>query len=93
MRKVKVAAIQMSMSDKVDENIKKADRLVREAKEKGANIILLPELFERPYFCQERRDEYYGFAKSVDENDAVIHFREVAKELGVVVIISFYERM
>ena len=56
-RKVKVAAIQMSCSRDITENIEKADRLVREAHINGAKIILLPELFERQYFCQERRYE------------------------------------
>lgn len=92
MGKVKVAAIQMSCSNSVDENIKKADSFVREAASKGAKIILLSELFERQYFCQERRYDYYSFAKSVEDNDAVVHFRKVAKELGVILPISFYEK-
>ena len=92
MRKVTVAAIQMQCSKVVEENIKKADQMVRQAAAQGANIILLPELFERPYFCQERRYEYYAYAKPVMENDAVLHFMEVAKELHVVLPISFYEK-
>ena len=92
MGKVKVAAIQMSCSNSVDKNIKKADSFVREAASKGAKIILLSELFERQYFCQERRYDYYSFAKSVEDNDAVVHFRKVAKELGVILPISFYEK-
>lgn len=91
-RVVTVAAVQMQCSTDVTENIKKADKLVREAAAKGAQIILLPELFERQYFCQERRYEYYHFAKSVEENDAVRHFSKLAKELSVVLPISFYER-
>lgn len=92
MRKVTVAAIQMQCSKVVEENINKADQMVRQAAAQGANIILLPELFERPYFCQERRYEYYAYAKPVMENDAVLHFMEVAKELHVVLPISFYEK-
>ena len=92
MRLVKVAAVQMCCSVNVDENIKKADEMVRSAAASGANIILLPELFERQYFCQERRYEYYDFAKSVEENDAVNHFKAVAKELSVVIPVSFYEK-
>ena len=92
MRSVTVAAIQMQMTEILEENIKKADKMVREAASKGANIILLPELFERPYFCQERRYDYYEYAKSVEENDAVKHFKDLAKELHVVLPISFYER-
>ena len=92
MRKVTVAAVQMACSTVVEENIAKADKKVREAAEKGAQIVLLPELFERQYFCQERRYEYYDFAKSVDDNDAVKHFKGLAAELGIVIPVSFYER-
>ena len=92
MRKVTVAAIQMNCTRNVEENLYHADSLVREAAEKGANIILLPELFERQYFCQERVYDYYGFAKPTDENDAVRHFLSVAGELNAVILVSFYER-
>lgn len=88
----KVAAVQMSCSTDVAENISTADRLVRGAAGQGANIILLPELFERQYFCQERRYEYYEFAKPTEENDAVKHFRQVSKELSVAIPVSFYEK-
>ena len=89
---VKAAAVQMSCSRSVQENIDKADKLVREAAAEGAQVILLPELFERQYFCQERRYDYYVFAKPVSENDAVIHFRKLAAELKVVLPVSFYEK-
>lgn len=92
MSKIKVAAVQMSCSTVVSENIEKAEKLVRKAAEDGAKIILLPELFERQYFCQERRYDYYAFAKSTEENDAVCHFRKIAKELDVVIPVSFYEK-
>ena len=82
----------MQCSTSVEENINKADTMVRDAAASGANIILLPELFERQYFCQERRYEYYDFAKSVEENDAVNHFKKLAKELSVVIPVSFYEK-
>ena len=90
MRKVKVAAVQMRCTRDVNENIANAERLVRKAAADGAQIILLPELFERQYFCQERQYEYYEFAKPVEENDAVKHFAKVAEELSVVLPISFY---
>ena len=92
MRKVTAAAVQMRCGTDCLENINRADALVREAAGRGANVILLPELFERQYFCQERRYEYYCFAKSVEENDAVRHFTDVAGELGVVLPLSFFER-
>jgi len=92
MRHVKVAALQFSCSRNIEENINKAERMVREAASNGANIILLPELFERQYFCQEKRYDYYEYALPLDENPAVKRFKEVAKELGVVIPVSFYER-
>ena len=92
MRKVKVAALQFSCSKDVQENINKAEKMVREAADNDANIILLPELFERQYFCQEKRYDYYDYALPLEENPAVNRFKEVAKELGVVIPVSFYEK-
>lgn len=92
MRKVKVAALQFSCSKDVQENINKAEKMVREAADNDANIILLPELFERQYFCQEKRYDYYDYALPLEKNPAVNRFKEVAKELGVVIPVSFYER-
>lgn len=92
MRKVKVAALQFSCSKDVQENINKAEKMVKEAADNGANIILLPELFERQYFCQEKRYDYYNYALPLEKNPAVNRFKEVAKELGVVIPVSFYAR-
>ena len=80
MRKTTVAAIQMGCGSDVKENIEKASELIREAAAQGAQVILPPELFERPYFCQERRYEYYGYARTPEEDDAVIHMKKLAKE-------------
>ena len=71
MRNVTVAAVQMKCSKSVEKNIAHAEELVRQAAAKGAEIVLLPELFERPYFCQERRYEYYEYAQTAEENPAV----------------------
>lgn len=92
MREVTIAAIQMACSNDVRENVEKAEKMVRQAAKDGANVILLPELFERLYFCQERQYDYYDYATSVEENVAVNHFRPIAKELGVVLPISIYEK-
>lgn len=82
----------MSCSRSVDENIAKAESLVRRAAAQGAQIILLQELFETPYFCQKEKPEYYAYATELEDNKAVRHFRSVAKELQVVLPISFYEK-
>ena len=92
MAKVTVAAVQMRCSRDVSENIAKADSHVRAASDRRAKIILLPELFELQYFCQERRYDYYDFAKPTAENDAVKHFSKLGAELGVVMPVSFYEK-
>lgn len=92
MRTVTVAAIQMKMAAEPEANIKKADRMVREAAARGAQIILLPELFERPYFCQERQYDYYNYALPLQENPAIRQLQDTARELEVVLPVSFYER-
>lgn len=92
MRIVKAAAIQMSLGDDRQCNINKAEKLVREAAGNGANIILLPELFETWYFCQERNYDYYNMAYKATENPAIIRFSIIAKELKIVIPISFFER-
>lgn len=92
MRKIIVAAVQMQCGESVATNIQTAERLVRQAAAQGAQVVLLPELFERPYFCQQRRYDFYEYAKSVQENDAVCHFQTLSKELQVVMPISFFEK-
>ena len=91
-RPVTVAALQMSCSWDADANIAAAEKLVRAAAARGAQIILLPELFETPYFCIEQDVRHLHLASEVADNRAVRHFRTVARELGVVLPISFFER-
>ncbi len=97
--KIKVACVQFacgtvaaSDAEQVKRNIEKADELTRIAAENGAKIILLSELFERKYFCQERRYDYYELAVPILENPAVIHFQELCRELKVVMPISVFEK-
>lgn len=92
MRNIKVCATQMSCSPDRKETLLKADRLVRKAASEGAQIILLQELFETPYFCQTEKYENFSLASTVEDNPAINHFKEVAKELSVVLPISFYEK-
>ncbi len=91
-RQVTVAATQMSCGWDASANIATAEKLVREAAARGAQIILLPELFETPYFCIEQDNRHLNLASSVCDNRAVRHFSAVARELGVVLPISFFER-
>lgn len=92
MRQVNVAAIQMRCSDQIDQNINKADGLVRKAAGMGAQLILLPELFETRYFCQTEKLDYYSLSTELELNKAVTHFCRVAEELKVVMPISFFEK-
>lgn len=92
MSEVTVAATQMACSWNIDENIEKAEELVRLAHEDGAQIILLQELFQTPYFCLEQTIDHLDLAASLSEDRAIRHFRTVAKELGVVLPISYYEK-
>ena len=92
MRKVTVAATQMSCTRQTEANIQRAEMLVRQAAAQGARIILLQELFETPYFCQKEKAEYFDYASELGDNRAVSHFRVVARELAVVLPISFYEK-
>ena len=91
-RQVTVAATQMSCDWNTAGNIAKAEKLVREAAARGAQIILLPELFEAPYFCIEQDNRHLSLASSVEESRVVRHFGALARELGVVLPVSFFER-
>lgn len=92
MRNIKISATQMPCTWNRQATLDKADHLVREAAQKGANIILLQELFETPYFCQLQKFQYMELATTLEENPAVEHFKKLAKELDVVLPISFFER-
>lgn len=92
MRPVTLAATQMSCSWDIDANIAKAEALVRQAAEAGAQIILLQELFETPYFCIEQKHEHFALAKPMSDSRVVSHFGALAGELGVVLPVSFFEK-
>jgi N-carbamoylputrescine amidase len=87
-----LAAIQMSMSDSREDNVAKAERLVRHAASSGARIILIPELFEGEYFCKEHDALHHQRAMAIDDNPTISHFQKVAAELNVVLPLSVYER-
>jgi N-carbamoylputrescine amidase len=89
---VKVSAIQMSMSEDKNSNLAKAERLVRESASNGAQIILLPELFEGLYFCKDMDEKYFSWAKPLKNNQLIEQFASLAKELGVVLLVSYFEK-
>jgi N-carbamoylputrescine amidase len=92
MTTMTVAAIQMSMADDVATNVATAERLVRAAAKQGAQIILIPELFESHYFCKDQRVEDLERARPIDDHPTIAHFQKVAQELSVVLPISVFER-
>ena len=91
-RLVKVAATQMTCGWDIDANLAKAESLVRKAANDGANIILIQELFATPYFCKDQLEKHFELAEPVSDSKVVKHMQDLAKELGVVLPISFFER-
>lgn len=92
MQKVKIACVQMRCESDRAQNIKKAEKFIEEAAKNGANIVLLPELFERPYFCQERNYGYYKFAEETEQNLAVKALLPLSAKYKTVIPVSFYEK-
>ncbi|WP_287125532.1 N-carbamoylputrescine amidase [Desulfobacter sp.] len=92
MDKVNVAVTQMVCSKTYETNLNKAERVVRDAAARGANIILLQELFSGPYFCKVQDFAYFSLAQKAAESDLIKRFSALAKELCVVLPISFFER-
>lgn len=90
--KTTVAATQFACTGNREENLATAERLVRAAAAQGANVILIQELFETPYFCKDHDQRYFALARPIEENPAVKRFQELARELNVVLPTSVYER-
>jgi len=84
--------VQMSCSSDTVQNMKKAEEMVRHAAREGAGVVVLPELFETTYFCQQENPDYYQLASTLETNPAVQRFKDVARELGIVLPISFFEK-
>ena len=91
-RQVTLAATQMRCDWDIPGNIARAETLVRQAASRGAQIILIQELFETPYFCIEQDPKHLELATTVDENTTIQRFSELAKELQVVLPVSWFER-
>ena len=92
MRNVTLAATQMACGSDRGENLVHAESLVRRAAGEGANVILIQELFETPYFCQDQLPEYFELARPVEGNEGIAKFQALARELRVVLPLSFFER-
>lgn len=92
MSEVTVAAVQAALSDDIADNVVRLTELTREAASRGARIVLLPELFEGRYFPSRQSDDDFARARPVDEHPTVTHFAGLARELDVVIPVSFFEK-
>ncbi len=92
MRNVTVAATQFACSWDLPLNADKAEELIRAAAAKGAQVVLIQELFEAPYFCITERTEYFRLARPMQGHPLIARFSALAKELGVVIPLSFFEQ-
>jgi N-carbamoylputrescine amidase len=91
-KNVTVAATQMACSWDREQNIARAEKLVRAAAARGAQIVLLQELFEAPYFCIEQNPQHFALASPVETSALIAHFSALARELALVLPISWFER-
>jgi N-carbamoylputrescine amidase len=91
MATVTVAALQAALDGDVQANVSKVASMVREAGRRGAQIVLPSELFERPYFCRQERDEFFDWAHPLEGHPTIGRFRALAEELKVVIPVSFFE--
>ena len=92
MREVTVAATQMACSNETHKNVSNAEKLVRQAASEGAQIILIQELFESQYFCMDQKEELFELSKPFENHPTIKKFSELAKELKVVLPVSFFEK-
>ncbi len=89
---IKVAAVQAAFGDDMNANIAKVEKLVRAAAKQGAQVILPPELFQGPYFCTSQEEKWFATAYPAATHPAVTALQPVAKELGVAIPVSIFER-
>ncbi len=92
MRNITLAATQMACGSDRAANLERAEQLIRQAAAQGANVILIQELFETPYFCQDQLAENFQLACPVEGNEGLAKFQSLARELDVVLPFSFFER-
>lgn len=92
MRTLLIAVTQMACSADRDANIRRAAAMVEQAASLGAQVVLLQELFETPYFCIDKDRSFMQEATSVAANPAIAALRPLARRLGVVIPVSFFER-
>jgi N-carbamoylputrescine amidase len=92
MTEVTVAATQFACETSIERNVAKAEEIVRRAASRGAQIIVLQELFETHYFCKDERKALFSLARPVDDHPTIARMQELAQSLKVVLPVSFFER-
>lgn len=92
MTMLTVAAVQMSCTWDITANLNKAEYFIYSAAQQGANVILLQELFETPYFCKDQKEEFFTLAKPAHNHPLLTRFCQLAASLKVVLPISFFEK-
>ncbi len=91
-REVRIGVVQCALGDALDVNVARVEKLVREAAELDAQVILPPELFEGPYFCQTEEERFFDWARPTEGHPTLARFSALCRELGVVIPVSFFER-
>ncbi|EPR7482407.1 N-carbamoylputrescine amidase [Vibrio alginolyticus] len=89
---VKFAALQLTKSWDLEDNLTKAKKAIREAAQNGANVILPQELFAAPYFCKKQEAKYFELAEETENCRLIKEMSALAKELGVVIPVSYFEK-
>lgn len=92
MSTIRVAATQMACSWDLAANVAQAESLVRDSCAQGARVVLLPELFETPYFCKDQQPAHFGLARPLAQHPLITRMQSLAASLNVVLPISFFER-
>ncbi|MCA0935956.1 N-carbamoylputrescine amidase [Vibrio alginolyticus] len=89
---VKFAALQQAISWDLEDNLEKVKKAIREAAQNGANVILPQELFAAPYFCKKQEAKYFELAEETENCRLIKEMSGLAKELGVVIPVSYFEK-
>ncbi|MAP96149.1 MAG: N-carbamoylputrescine amidase [Ponticaulis sp.] len=89
---MKLGVVQCALNGSLETNLRTLDGLIRDAAGQGANVILTPELIEGPYFCKTQEEDRFDLAQPLEGHPAVRHFEALARELGVVLPVSVFER-
>lgn len=91
-RTLRASALQAAFGEDMAANIRTVEKLIRASAKDGANVILPPELFQGPYFCKREETKWFAHAYPYREHPVVASLAPLARELGVVLPLSIYEK-